>query len=93
MMSTAGGIIVITVGAILIFAVAADFVSGVNVHVVGVILIVAGAAVLMLSRFVSGLRISSRSRRRSRLDVINDQRSSADAQPTEKRIRGGHGSP
>jgi Domain of unknown function (DUF6458) len=91
MMSTAGGIMVITVGAILRFAVSANVVSGVNMHVVGVILIAAGATVLMMSRFVSGSRILNRSQRRSRLDAINDQRSSADAH--EKRIRGGHGAP
>jgi Na+/melibiose symporter-like transporter len=47
--STGAGITLITVGAILRFAVAAGSPHGLNVHVVGVILILAGVLVLLLS--------------------------------------------
>jgi hypothetical protein len=53
-MSTGAGITLIAVGAILRFAVATTVTHGLNVHVVGVILILAGVLGLVLSLLVWG---------------------------------------
>jgi hypothetical protein len=63
-MSTGAGITLIAVGAILRFAVATTSTHGLNVHVVGVILILAGLLGLLLSVLWSVLN-----RRRSRPPV------------------------
>jgi hypothetical protein len=49
-MSTSGGIFLVTVGAILRFALAPGSPHGVNLHVVGVILMLAGVVGLLLPR-------------------------------------------
>lgn len=61
-MSTGAGITLITAGAILRFALAPGSPHGVNVHVVGVVLILAGVLGLLLSLLVWG----PLSRRRNR---------------------------
>ncbi len=53
-MSTGAGITLIAVGAILRFAVATTVTHGLNVHVVGVILILTGVLGLVLSLLVWG---------------------------------------
>ena len=62
-MSTGAGITLIAVGAILRFALAPGSPHGLNVHVVGVVLILAGVLGLVLSLLVWG----PLSRRRNRL--------------------------
>jgi hypothetical protein len=52
-MRTGTGILLITVGAILRFALAGGSPHGLNVHIVGVILIVAGVVGLLLPRLVA----------------------------------------
>jgi hypothetical protein len=52
--STGAGFLLIAVGAILLFAVPAGSTSGLNLHDVGIIVIVAGVAGLVLSRVVRG---------------------------------------
>ena len=52
-MRTGTGILLITVGAILRFALAAGSPHGLNVHIVGVILIVAGVVGLLLPRLAA----------------------------------------
>jgi hypothetical protein len=47
-MSIAGGIILIVIGAILTFALTIEPIGGVDLHIVGVILMIAGAAGLLL---------------------------------------------
>ena len=64
-MSVGVGVTLIAVGAILRFAVAGGSPHGLNVHVVGVILILAGALGLVLSLLVWG-PLSPARRRRSR---------------------------
>lgn len=61
-MSTGVGITLVTAGAILRFAVPATFIHGLNVHVVGVIVMLAGVFGLLLSLLVWG----PLSRRRNR---------------------------
>lgn len=63
-MSTGAGITLIAAGAILRFAVATTSTHGLNVHVVGVILMLAGAVGLALSLLVWG----PLNRRRNRPD-------------------------
>ncbi|TVZ04782.1 hypothetical protein EAS64_08985 [Trebonia kvetii] len=53
-MSTGAAITLITVGAILRFALAAGSPHGLNVHVVGIVLILAGILGLLLSLFLRG---------------------------------------
>jgi hypothetical protein len=53
-MSTGVGITLIAVGAILRFAVPATFIPGLNVHVVGVIVMLAGVLGMLLSLLVWG---------------------------------------
>ena len=55
MMSTGAAIALLAVGGILRFAVAPGSPLGLNVHVVGVVLMLAGAAVLLLSLLGRGL--------------------------------------
>jgi hypothetical protein len=54
-MRTGTGILLITVGAIFRFALAAGSPHGLNVHIVGVILMVAGVAGLLLPRLAASL--------------------------------------
>ena len=51
-MSTGVGVTLVTAGAILRFAVPATFIHGLNVHVVGVIVMLAGVFGLLLSLLV-----------------------------------------
>jgi hypothetical protein len=53
-MSTGVGITLVTAGAILRFAVPATFIHGLNVHVVGVIVMLAGVFGLLLSLLLWG---------------------------------------
>jgi hypothetical protein len=53
-MRTGTGIFLITAGAVLRFALAAGSPHGLNVHIVGVILMLAGVAGLLLSRLAGG---------------------------------------
>ena len=53
-MSTGVGITLVTAGAILRFAVPATFIHGLNVHVAGVIVMLAGVFGLLLSLLVWG---------------------------------------
>ncbi len=53
-MSTGAGIIVVVAGAVLRFAVPATFIRGLNVHVVGVIVMLVGVCGLLLSLLVWG---------------------------------------
>jgi hypothetical protein len=53
-MSTGVGITLVTAGAILRFAVPATFIHGLNVHAVGVIVMLAGVTGLLLSLLVWG---------------------------------------
>jgi hypothetical protein len=53
-MNTGAGITLIAVGAILLFALAGGSPHGLNVHVVGVVLILAGILTLLLSLLVRG---------------------------------------
>jgi hypothetical protein len=74
-MSIAGGIALVVVGAILTFALTGS-VRGVDLHIVGVILMLAGAVGLLLplpvrTRFVTRSR-SNRPAARSSRDVIDD---------------------
>lgn len=61
-MSTSVGIVLVAAGAILRFAVPATYILGLNVHVVGVIVMLAGVIALLLSLLVWG----PLSRRRNR---------------------------
>jgi hypothetical protein len=71
-MPIAGCITLIVCGAILRFALTTDSVHGVNLQIVGVILMLAGAAGLLLRRWApTGPRVDRR-RRRSRQDAIDD---------------------
>jgi hypothetical protein len=54
MISTGVGIILVAAGAILRFAVPATFTHGLNVHVAGVIVMLAGVVGLLLSLLVWG---------------------------------------
>ena len=63
-MSTGVGIALVAAGAVLRFAVPATFIHGLNVHVVGVIVMLAGVFGLLLSLLVWG----PLSRRRNRSD-------------------------
>jgi hypothetical protein len=54
MISTGAGIILVAAGAILRFAVPATFTHGLNVHVAGVIVMLAGVFGLLLSLLVWG---------------------------------------
>jgi hypothetical protein len=54
MMSTGAGIALVAVGAILRFAVPATFIHGLNVYVVGVIVMLAGVIGMLLSLLVWG---------------------------------------
>ncbi len=53
-MSTGAGITLVLAGAILRFAVPATFIHGLNVHIVGVIVMLAGVLGLLLSLLVWG---------------------------------------
>jgi hypothetical protein len=53
-MTTGAGIILVAVGAILRFAVPATFIHGLNVYVVGVIVMLAGVIGMLLSLLVWG---------------------------------------
>ena len=64
-MSTGAGITLIAAGAILRFAVATTVTHGLNVHVVGVILMLAGALGLLLTLLVWGPLNPARRRRNS----------------------------
>lgn len=62
-MGTGGSIFLITIGAILRFALPAGSPHGLNVHIVGVILILAGVLHLVLPRFAGTRRQPDRLRR------------------------------
>jgi hypothetical protein len=64
-MGTGTCIALITIGAILRFAIAAGSPHGLNVHVVGVVLILAGVLGLLLSLLIWGLLNPARRRRNS----------------------------
>jgi hypothetical protein len=64
-MGTGAGIALLAVGAILRFAVATTSTHGLNVHVVGVILMLAGALGLLLTLLVWGPLNPARRRRNS----------------------------
>jgi hypothetical protein len=70
-MSIGGGVAVIVVGAILTFALTTGSVGGVDLHVVGVILMLGGALGL-LPLLVRVRRRSNGLTARSRHDVIDD---------------------
>jgi hypothetical protein len=67
-MSTGMGIILITVGAVLRFALAGGSPHGLNVHVVGVIFILAVALGLLLPRLVARISLYLDRRRQVRPD-------------------------
>ena len=76
-MSIGGGIAVLIIGAILAFAVTTGSVGGVDLHVVGVILMLGGALGLLLPLLVRA-KTCSRERSnelsaRSRQDVIDER--------------------
>ena len=62
-MGTRTGILLITTGAVLRFAMAAGSPHGLNVHIVGVILILAGVLGLLLPRLAQAPQHSDRLRR------------------------------
>ena len=66
-MGTRTGILLITTGAVLRFALAAGSPHGLNVHVVGVVLILAGILGLLLSLLTRGGPLNRRRLTRSRL--------------------------
>lgn len=72
-MSIGGGIFLIVVGAILAFAV--DFqVAGVNIHVIGDILMIAGVLVVILGIVLLTRRRSLTSTTRSQVDPVSGDR-------------------
>ncbi|MEV5897962.1 DUF6458 family protein [Nonomuraea fuscirosea] len=73
-MPVAVAIVVIVVGAILTFALADGSVGGFDLRIVGVILMLGGAAGLLLPLLLSTRARRSRSSVRSRQDVIDDRR-------------------
>ncbi|MEV0407313.1 DUF6458 family protein [Actinoallomurus sp. NPDC050550] len=70
-MPIGGGIALIVVGAILTFALTGS-VRGIDLHMAGVILMLAGAAGLLLPLLVRTRRRSNRPAARSRQDVIDE---------------------
>jgi hypothetical protein len=70
-MPIAGGIALLVVGAILRYAVVTGTVHGINLHIVGVILMFAGLAGLLLPLLGRGTRRSNRPLARSRQDDID----------------------
>ncbi|MFB4308220.1 DUF6458 family protein [Actinomadura sp. GTD37] len=66
-----GGIALLVVGAILVFAVTGS-VSGIDLHAVGTILMVAGVALLLLPLVVRGRPRPKRWSARSRQDAIEE---------------------
>jgi hypothetical protein len=77
-MSTGAGIFLITVGAIFRFALPAGSPHGLNLHVVGVILILAGVLQLVLPRFVRAPVHPDRLRRWVRPPPVAGRRPAAD---------------
>jgi hypothetical protein len=71
-MPIAGGIAVIVVGAILTFALTTESMGGLDLHIVGVILMLAGAVGLLLPVLVGNRPRSNRPTARSRQDAIDD---------------------
>ena len=89
-MSTGLGVILVTAGVILRFAVRATFIHGLNVHVVGVIVMLAGVFGLLLSLLVWG----PLNRRRNhsggyarRAPPLSRQRSVYQDRPPARRLR------
>ncbi|HEV7933763.1 MAG TPA: hypothetical protein VGP70_15830 [Actinomadura sp.] len=77
MLPTVAGGIILVCGAILTFALTTGPVQGMDLHTVGVILMLAGAAGLLLpllarNRSRNGPRVDRRPRRRSRQDAVDD---------------------
>lgn len=72
-MPSAAAIVVIVVGAILIFALADGSVGGLDLRIVGVILMLGGAAGLLLPLLLRTRSRRSQSTIRSRQDVIDDR--------------------
>jgi uncharacterized protein DUF6458 len=73
MMPTGGGLTLISVGAILTFALTGS-VRGIDLHTVGVILMLAGVVSLLLALLARTRRRTSRMTARSRQDVIDEDR-------------------
>ncbi|MDP4511650.1 DUF6458 family protein [Nonomuraea turcica] len=72
-MPIAGAILVIVFGAILTFALADGSVGGVDLRIVGVILMLGGAAGLLLPLLLRSRSRWSQSTVRSRQDIIDDR--------------------
>lgn len=71
-MPIAGGIVLLVVGAILSFALTTGSVHGLDLHVVGVILMLAGTLGLVLPRLIGARRGPDQPEARSRQDAIDD---------------------
>jgi|SRR5580658_4640343 Domain of unknown function (DUF6458) len=71
-MSTAAGIALIVVGAILTFAVKGGHIGDLDLHAVGVILMLAGIIGMLLPRLIRNRSRFSRPTIRSRHDVMDD---------------------
>ncbi|MFI0372621.1 DUF6458 family protein [Actinomadura sp. 1N219] len=70
-MPMAGGVALLTIGAILIFAVTGS-IRGIDLHAVGTILMAAGAAVLLLPLVMRGMSPPKRWSARSRQDALDE---------------------
>jgi O-antigen ligase len=79
------GIALLVIGAILVFAVTGS-VSGIDLHAVGTIFMVAGAALLLFPLVVRGRPRPKRWSARSRQDAIDE----ADARQAQQRMPDDH---
>jgi hypothetical protein len=70
-MPIAGGVALLTIGAILTFAVTGS-IRGIDLHAVGTILMAAGAALLLLPLVMRGMPSSKQWSARSRQDAIDE---------------------